>query len=107
MKKLFPIFGFALLLFFSSCQTLVVSQQKPLKDNSLELYQNYTIQTQEAKEVKMKVLKIDDTKIYGKNKKGENLELAKKDIRQVRKLNLLASVGIAVVAIAAVIFVPI
>lgn len=107
MKKFVSIFSLASLFFFSSCQTLVVSQQKPLKDNSLELYQKYTIQTQEAKEVKIKLLKIDETKIYGKDKKGENIELEKSNIRQVRKLNVLASVAIAVAAIAAVIFVPI
>ena len=107
MKKLFPLFSLVLFLLFTSCQTLVVSQQKPLKDNSLELYQKYTIQTQEAKEVKMQVLKIDNTKIYGKNKKGENIELEKADIRQVRKLNVLATVAIAVAAIASIIFVPI
>ena len=107
MKKLFSILTFIFLLVLSSCQTLVVSQQKPLKDNSLELYQKYTIQTNDVRQVKMEVLKIDDTKIYGKDRKGENIEIEKSNIRQVRKLNVLASVGIAVAAIAAVIFVPI
>lgn len=107
MKKLFPLFALVLMLFLTSCQTLVVSQQKPLKDNSFDLYQKYTIQTQDAKIVSMKVLKIDDTKIYGKTRKGESVEIEKSNIRQVKKLDLLASVGIAVAAIAAVIFVPI
>ena len=97
----------ALLLCATSCQTQVVTLRKPLRDNTLELYQKYTIQTQDAQIIKMKVLRIDETKIYGKDSKGELIELEKTNIRQVKKLDLLASVGIAVAAIAAVIFVPI
>ena len=55
----------------------------------------------------MKVLRVDETKVYGKDKKGETIELEKTNIRQVKKLDIFASVGIAVAAIAAVIFVPI
>ena len=107
MKKLFPLFTLVILLFLSSCQTRVVSLQKPLQENSLELYQKYTFVTQDAKMLKMKVLKVDETKIYGKDAKGETIELEKTNVREAKKLDLLSSVAIGLAAIAAVIFVPI
>lgn len=91
----------------SSCQTRVVSTQKPLQNNSLELYQKYTIQTNDAKVIKLEVLKLDDDKIYGKLKSGEDVVINKSDVREAKKLDLFSSVAIAFAAIAAVIFVPI
>ena len=73
----------------------------------MELYQRYTIQTSDATEIKMQLLKQDEDKIIGKNKKGEEIVINKSDIREVKKLDLFASIGIAIAAIAAVIFVPI
>lgn len=105
MKNIFSIFVFLLLL--TSCQTRVVSIQKPIQNNSLELYQKYTIQTNDAKIIKLEVLKLDDEKIYGKLKSGEDIIINKIDVREAKKLDLLSSVAIAVAAIAAVIFVPI
>lgn len=107
MKKLFPIFILVLLLSVTSCQTRVVSVQKPMKDNSLELYQKYTIQTNDAKITKMQVLKVDEQNIYGKTKTGESVTINRVDVREVKKLELLPSIAIGVAAIAAVIFVPI
>ena len=63
MKKSFPIFVLVLTLFVTSCQTRVVTLDKPITNNSLELYQKYTFETQDAKVVKMEVLKVDDTTI--------------------------------------------
>ncbi|WP_367174823.1 bacteriophage spanin2 family protein [uncultured Chryseobacterium sp.] len=107
MKKLFPIFILVLLLSITSCQTRVVSVQKPMKDNSLELYQKYTIQTNDAKITKMQVLKVDEQNIYGKTKTGESVTINRVDVREVKKLELLPSIAIGVAAIAAVIIVPI
>lgn len=102
------ISAFIILTFFLiSCQTRVVSQQKPLQANSLELYQNYTIVTNAPAQYKVQVLKQDQDKIYTKNKKGEEIIINKSDIREVKKLDLFSSIAIAVAAIAAVIFVPI
>lgn len=106
MKKLIPIFSLLLLLMVS-CQTRVVSSQKPMKESSLELYQKYTVQTNDAKITKLQLLKIDEQNIYGKTKTGENVTINKYDIREVKKVDLLSSIGIGVAAIAAVIFVPI
>ncbi len=107
MKNLLSIFAFFLVLTITSCQTRVVSIQKPLQKNSLELYQKYSIQTNDAKIVKMEVLRQDDEKIYGKTKSGEEITVNKSDVREVKKLDLLSSIAIGVAAIAAVIFVPI
>lgn len=107
MKKFFSVIVVLLLLSASSCQTRVVSVQKPLQANSLDLYQKYTILTNDAKVYKVEVLKQTETAIYTKNKKGEEVVIDKSNIREVKKLDLLSSIAIGVAAIAAVIFVPI
>ena len=77
-----------------------------MQKNSIELYKKYTIQTQDAKEVKVEVVRVDDEKIYGKTKSGEEVVINKSDVREVRKFNLLPSIAIGVAAVAAVIFIP-
>lgn len=105
MKNIFPIFLFLMLL--TSCQTRVVSLNKPMQNNSLELYQKYTIQTQDAKMIKVEVVKLDDEKIYGKLKSSETVVINKSEVREAKKVDVFSSVAIALAAIAAVIFVPI
>ena len=105
MKRLFPIF--LILLFLTSCQTRVVSAQKPIQPNSLELYQKYTIQTNDAQSIKLEVLRQDNEKIIGKLKTGEEVVVDKSNIREAKKVDVLSSVFIGVAALAAVIFVPI
>ena len=73
----------------------------------MDLYQKYTILTNDAKVYKVEVLKQTETAIYTKNKKGEEVVIDKSNIREVKKLDLLSSIAIGVAAIAAVIFVPI
>ncbi|KFC24171.1 bacteriophage spanin2 family protein [Chryseobacterium sp. FH1] len=96
-------------LFFilASCSTRVVSPNKPMKDNSLDLYKTYTIQTKDAKSQKVEVLKVDATKIYGKNRAGEMVEIEKSEVREIKKPDYLVSAIIAIAAIAAVVFIPI
>lgn len=107
-KEMKNIFAFVLfLLLLTSCQTRVVSLQKPMQNNSLELYQKYTIQTNDAKVIKLEVLKLDDENIYGKLKSGEDVVIKKSDVREAKKLDLFSSVVVGLAAIAAVIFVPI
>lgn len=98
-----------LLVFFLmvSCKTTVVSPNKPMYDNTLELYKKYTIQTKDAKTQKIEVIKVDPTKIYGKNKAGEMVEIERSEVHDIKKPDVLASIIIVVAAIAAVIFVPI
>lgn len=108
MKRIFSIFILMVVLVtFASCQTNVVNKNKPMQNNSLELYKKYTIQTNDAKIVKIQVLKVDDEKIYGKNNKGEEIILEKNEVREVKKTDLLSTILIGVAAIAAVIFIPI
>lgn len=107
MKKYFSIFTLLIILTATSCQTRVVSQQKPIQKNSLELYQKYTFQTNDGKLTKMEVLKQDDSQIYGKTKTGEDVVIAKADVREARKLDVFSSIVVGLAAVAAVIFVPI
>jgi len=106
MKKHLPIL-LIVLISLVSCQTRIVDQQKPYKNNSLELYHRYSVQTTDAKTVKLKVLRIDDENIYGKTNQGEEVTINKNEIREVKQFNWLASVGIAIVAVAALIFIPV
>ena len=105
MKRILPFIVLSFFLF--SCQTRVVSLQKPIQANSLELYQKYTIITNTPAEFKVQVLKQDAEKIYAKDKKGQEVIINKNEIREVKKLDLFASIAIGVAALAAVIFVPI
>ena len=107
MKKYFSIFTLLIIITATSCQTRVVSQQKPIQKNSLELYQKYTFQTNDGKLTKMEVLKQDDSQIYGKTKTGEDVVIAKADVREARKLDVFSSIVVGLAAVAAVIFVPI
>ena len=101
------ILAVLVLMTLGSCQTRVVDVQKPLHDNTLTLYKNYVIQTKDAQKIKMEVIKVDSEKIYGKLKSGEQKEILRSEVREIKKTDYLASAIIAVVAIAAVIFIPI
>lgn len=107
MKRFFSIIVLLLVLSVTSCQVRVVSPQKPIQKNSLELYQKYTFQTNDAKTVKMQVLRQDDDKIYGKTKTGEEVVLNRTDVREAKRVDWLSTIAIGVAAVAAVIFVPI
>ena len=78
-----------------------------MQKNSLELYQKYTFQTNDGRLTKMEVLKQDDSQIYGKTKTGEDVVIAKADVREARKLDVFSSIVVGLSAGAAVIFVPI
>ncbi len=107
MKNFLPfIIAFSVLM-LTSCRTTIVSQEKPLQKNTLELYRKYTIQTNDAKVVKVEILRQDDEKIIGKDKSGQEITINKSDIREVKKADVLSSVLIGVAAVAAVIFIPI
>jgi len=107
LNNITKIFVLSLFFILASCQTRVVSPNKPITDNSIDLYKKYTIQTKDAKSQKIEVLKVDATKIYGKNKAGEMVEIEKNEVRDIKKPDVLSSIIIGVAAIAAVIFVPI
>ena len=107
MNKYISILTIFVILILTSCHSRVVSLQKPMQKNSLELYQKYTVQNNDGTMVKMELLRQDDTHIYGKTNKGEDIVIAKYDIREVKKLDVFSSILIGLAAVAAVIFVPI
>lgn len=106
-KNISKVLVLSFFFMLASCTTRVVSPNKPLQDNSLDLYKTYTIQTKDAKSQKLEVVKVDATKIYGKNKAGEMVEIEKSEVREIKKPDVLLSAIIGLAAIAAVIFVPI
>lgn len=106
-SKYISIIAVLVLMTLGSCQTRVVDVQKPLHDNTLTLYKNYVIQTKDAQKVKMEIIKVDSDKIYGKLKSGEQKEILRSEVREIKKTDYLTSVIIAVAAIIAVIFIPI
>lgn len=106
-KNITKVLFLSLFFMLASCTTRLVSPNKPLQDNSLDLYKTYTIQTKDAKSQKVEVLKIDATKIYGKNKAGEMVEIEKSEVREVKRPDFILSAVIAIAAIAAVVFIPI
>ena len=106
-KNITKVLVLSLFFILASCQTRVVSASKPMQDNSLDLYKTYTIQTKDAKSQKVEVLKVDATKIYGKNKAGEMVEIEKSEVREIKKPDIVLSAIIAIAAIAAVVFIPI
>ncbi|ROI07775.1 hypothetical protein EGI11_08810 [Chryseobacterium sp. H3056] len=105
MRKLLPVFLF--LAFLTSCQTMVVTPKRAITNNSLELYSTYRVQTANEGIRKVKVLKQDQEKIYGKLTSGEDVVINKSDVRTVRKTNVLSSLLVGAAAVAAVVFVPI
>ena len=110
MRKISKYFSLAtvfLFLILASCQTRVVNQEKPLRDNTLQLYKKYTIQTNDAKVVNVEVLRVDSEKIYGKLKTGETTEILRSEVKEIKQVDYLKSIIIGVAAVAAVIFIPI
>ena len=105
MKRAFAVIIIS--FFLLSCQTRVVSQQKPFKPNSLELYHRYTIQMNDASEMKIQVLRQDSEKIYGKTPTGEEVTINKNEVREIRKPDIFSFVAIVLAGVAAVIFIPI
>ena len=106
-KKISRILVLSVFFSLASCHTRVVSPNKPMTNTSLKLNRKYTIQTKDAKSQRIEVLKVDDAKIYGKNKAGEMVEIEKTEVREIKKPALLASIVLGLAAVAAVVFIPI
>ena len=107
MKKFFKFLCLLLTVSLTSCKSIVSNLGKPLDDNSLELNQKYEIQDFTAKIHKIKITSTDGKNIYGISKKGDFVSIDKKQIREVKKVKVVSSIVVGIMAIAAVIFVPI
>jgi hypothetical protein len=77
-----------------------------MRDNSIDLYKKYTIQTKDANTQKIEVVKVDASKIYGKNKAGEMVEIEKSEVREIRKPDIISSAIIVLAGVAALVFIP-
>ncbi|WP_309840518.1 bacteriophage spanin2 family protein [Chryseobacterium sp. SLBN-27] len=107
MKNFLKFLCLMITLSLTSCRSIVSNPGKPLKDNSLELNQKYEVQDFTAKIHKIKITSIDNKSIYGISKKGDFISIDKKQIREVKKVKVVSSIAVGIMAIAAVIFVPI
>lgn len=107
MRNILKYTLFSIFLLATSCQSVIVAPNQPLKDKKIELYQKYNIQTMDGKRTKVKVLRIDDQNIYGRNNDDQEITISKTDIREVRKFNLLASLGIGAAAVLALLLIPV
>ncbi len=107
MKNCIKFLCLLLCISITSCKSIISNPGKPLKDNSLELNQKYEIQDFTAKIHKIKITSIDGKNIYGVSKKGDFISIDKKQIREVKKVKVVSSIFVGVMAIAAVILVPI
>ena len=95
------------LLVVVSCQTRIVNPNQTMRDNTLELYQKYTIQTMDTKVQKVEVLRVDAENIYGKTKNNEDVIIKRSDVRDIKKFDLLGTIGVIAGAIAAFILIPV
>ncbi|MCD0456308.1 bacteriophage spanin2 family protein [Chryseobacterium sp. LC2016-27] len=107
MKRYFKFLTLIIVVSLTSCRTIVSNPGKLLKDNSLEINQKYEVQDFTAKIYKIKIISIDSKKIYGISKKGDCISIDKKEIREVKRVRVMSSIAVGLMAIAAVIFVPI
>ena len=107
MKNFLKFLCLLLTVLLTSCKSIVSNPGKSLKDNSLELNQKYEVQDFTAKIHKIKITSIDNKSIYGISKKGETISIDKKQIREVKKVKVVSSIVVGILAIAAVIFIPV
>ena len=107
MKIFFKSLSLIIIVSLTSCRAIISNPGKPLKDNSLEINQKYEVQDFSAKVHHIKITSIDTGHIYGVSKSGDSISIDKKQIREVKKVKILSSIVVGVMAIAAVIFVPI
>ena len=107
MKIFFKSLSLIIIVSLTSCRAIISNPGKPLKDNSLEINQKYEVQDFTAKIHKIKITSVDGNNIYGISKKGETISIDKKQIREVKKVKVVSSIVVGIMAIATVILVPI
>ena len=107
MTIYFKLIILVICMSLTSCKSIISNPGKPLKDDSLELNHHYEIQDFTAKIHKIKITSVDGKNIYGISKKGDFISIDKQQIREVKKVKVVSSIVVGIMAIAAVIFVPI
>lgn len=107
MKNIFKIIILLLAFTLTSCMTRVVDSNRPFRDNSIELYQKYRIQKNDATTISAEIVKIDRENLYAKTATGEMVTIPKSEVRVIKKFDVISSVLVGAAAVLAVIFVPI
>jgi len=107
MEKYLKFLTVIMCISLISCRSIVSNPGKPLIDKSIELGRSYEIQDFNAKIYTIKICAMDDENIYGIAKGNERVIIKRSDIRQMKKWQVLNSVIVGALAVAAVIFIPI
>jgi hypothetical protein len=107
MKNYYKFLYLLAIISLNSCKSIVANQGKQLNDSSLVLNEEYEIQDYNAEVHKLKINCIDNNNIYGITKKGDVISIDKKEIREVKKVKIGSSIIVGILAIAAIILVPI
>lgn len=61
----------------------------------------------DTKVQKVEVLRVDAENIYGKTKNNEDVIIKRSDVRDIKKFDLLGTIGVIAGAIAAFILIPV
>jgi len=91
----------------TSCKTIIANPGKPLIDSSIEIGRTYEVQDFNAKVFNLKITAFDNDRIYGISRKEKQIIIDRSTIRQMKKWEVSNSIILGVLAIAAVIFIPI
>lgn len=108
MKKSAQILSFLIIIMtLFSCKSVVVSQPNKPEFQKVKLNTKYEFHLIDSSKSKFTVTKLNDSSIVVIDKKGIEKEIPKSEIREIKKTKIGASVLVAILAIASVIFVPI
>lgn len=91
----------------NSCKTTIANPGKLLIESSIEVGRTYEVQDFNAKVFNLKITDFDKDCIYGISGKNKQIVIDRSTIRQMKKWEVSNSVILGVLAIAAVIFIPI
>lgn len=90
-----------------SCKSVIVSQPTKPNFEKVELNNKYEFHLTDSSKSMYTVTRIDENSIFIKDKNGMEKEILKTDVREIKKIKVGSSILLAIVSIAAVIFVPI
>ncbi|WP_312390026.1 bacteriophage spanin2 family protein [Chryseobacterium sp.] len=107
MKNCYKFLVLLICISLISCKSIISNPGKTLQDNLIEIGKLYEIQDFNAKTYSIRISGVDNEHIYGVIKKNAAVKIKKSDIRQMKKWQAFNSVFAGVLAITAVIFIPI
>lgn len=107
MKNCYKFLVLLMCISLTSCKSIISNPGKPLRENSIQIGKLYEIQDFSAKTYSIRISGVDKEHIYGVINKNAAVKIKKSDIRQMKKWQTFNSFVVCVLAIAAVILIPI